>query len=268
MFVSRLVYYLRSIFVILAGFSNWPVIFGLALGSSKNSLKEVHLKKSGYRFRVRNLMDAWIIKETCLDRDYERVAVPVQDGWNIIDIGAGLGDYTVLAARENPHGRVYAYEPFQESLKLLEDNLKLNQIQNVQVFSEAVSDQAGKLRLGLIGEAVQHSTSLTEGGFTAHEVPAISLSQALDRLTGATCDLLKIDCEGAEYEILMKADPACWSRIRQIVLEYHDGVTRYNHQDLMRFFTEKGYRVREFSNPVHREIGFLYIILDSNIEKL
>lgn len=268
MFVSRLFYYLRSIFVMLAGFSNWPVILNLALGIPKNSYKGIHLKKSGYRFRVRNLMDAWIIKETCLDRDYERVAMPIQDGWNIIDIGAGLGDFTVLAARENPHGKVYAYEPFQESLKLLEDNLKLNRIKNVQVFSEAVSDQPGTLQLGLVGEAVQHSTSLTAGGVTAHEVPAISLQQALERLDGAMCDFLKIDCEGAEYEILMKADDACWPRIRQIVLEYHDGVTRYNHQDLTRFFTQRGYRVREFSNPVHQEIGFLYIILDSNIESL
>ena len=50
----------------------------------------------------------------------------LQDGWTIIDIGAGLGDFTAYAAQRSPRGRVLAYEPFPESFALLQQNLKLN----------------------------------------------------------------------------------------------------------------------------------------------
>jgi FkbM family methyltransferase len=258
---NKFTYYLRSIWTILTGYQNWPAVLGLFLGFQRGSSQQVHLKKSGLRFFVRNGMDAWIIKETCLDGDYDRLSSCVKDGWNVIDIGAGLGDYTIWAAHHAPRGKVYAYEPFHTSLALLQKNLVLNGIENVQVYAEAVSEQAGILHLEEIGEAVQHSTSMTTGKAVTHAVTAVTLKTALDRLEGGMCDLLKIDCEGAEYGILMKADPSCWGRIKQIVLEYHDHVTTYSHTDLVRFFEEKGYAVRRVPNPVHQEIGFLHVNL-------
>jgi FkbM family methyltransferase len=258
---DKFTYYLRSVWTILTGYQNWLEVAVLFLGFKLNSEQQVHLKQSGLRFYVRNAMDAWIIKETCLDGDYDRLSSRVKDGWTVIDIGAGLGDYSIWAAHHNPNGKIYAYEPFTPSLALLKKNLEINAIGNVRVYAEAVSEQAGILHLEEIGSAVQHSTSASTGKAVTHAVTAVTLADVLDRLDGDVCDLLKIDCEGAEYGILMKADPACWSRIKQIILEYHDQVTRFSHTDLVRFFEEKGYAVREVPNPVHQEIGFLHVNL-------
>jgi FkbM family methyltransferase len=259
--LNKILYYLRSIWTILTGYQNWPEVLSMVFGSDKNSPRQVHLKRSGLRYYVRSFMDAWIIKETCLDGDYDRFSSKVKDGWMVIDIGAGLGDYSIWAASQNPHGKVFAYEPFHQSMALLEKNLKLNAIGNVQVYAEAVSDQAGSLHLEEVGAAVQHTTSASTGKAVTHEVKAITLATALERLDGRACDLLKIDCEGAEYSILMKADPSCWGQIKQIVLEYHDQVTAYSHTDLRHFFEEMGYTVREVPNPVHQEIGFMHVNL-------
>ena len=90
-------------------------------------------------------MDAWIVKETNLDRDYEVHGTAIQDGWIVVDIGAGLGDFTVFAARRTPHGRVFAYEPAPDSVALLEQNLGLNGIRNVDVLLMPYPDRAGEL---------------------------------------------------------------------------------------------------------------------------
>ena len=61
----------------------------------------IRLRGSGLQFRVRTAMDVWVIKETCLDRDYEYGMV-LQDNWTIIDIGAGLGDFYDVCGAAQP----------------------------------------------------------------------------------------------------------------------------------------------------------------------
>ena len=260
MLLRRLAYYFRSIFTLLTGITNWPTVIAAFIGLPLAQPFTLQLR-TGLHFKARSRMDVWIIKETCLDLDYERLSGPIQADWNIIDIGAGLGDYALGAARCNPHGVVHAYEPFPGSFDLLQQNLRLNQIGNVSAFAEAVSDHTGTLQLEMSGAAVQHRTAGAGQAQVSVGVPAITLSQALARLNGAPCDLLKMDCEGAEYEILMNADEACWPLLKRIVMEYHDGVTAYSHQDLAAFFEKRGCRVRRFPSRVQKNLGFLDITL-------
>jgi hypothetical protein len=113
--MSRLFYYLSSIPTLLLGFRDWPVLLAAFLRLPVRKPFKVTLRRSGLSFMARSAMDVWIIKESCLDRNYEAASVPVRDGWTIVDIGAGLGDFSVHAARLNPSGAVYAFEPFPES---------------------------------------------------------------------------------------------------------------------------------------------------------
>ena len=88
-------------------------------------------------------------------------------------------------------------------------------------------------------------------------VKSISLAGALEKAELELCDLLKLDCEGAEYSILFSAPRSVLERFKYIVMEYHDNVTQYNHEDLMRFLTEQGFQVETFPNPVHAYLGYL-----------
>jgi len=216
--------------------------------------------RDGTVFAVRSLMDAWIVKETNLDRDYEVHGTAIQDGWTVVDVGAGLGDFTVFAARRTPHGRVFAYEPAPESAALLNDNLRLNGIKNVEVFPYAVSNQDGELTLDISGGvAVQYRTvgdAGTEGGKIT--VRSVALAEALAGLPGGVCDFLKMDCEGAEYDLLLHLDEGSLKRVRRICLEYHEFVTPYSHADLEKHFTSYGWQVYTSPSKVRRELGFLY----------
>lgn len=260
MLLRRFAYYVRSIFALLFGITNWPTVISAFIGLPMHKPFTIQLRPSGLRFNVREPMDIWIIKETCLDRDYERLSGPIQPGWHIIDIGAGLGDFAIDAAQ---HGAwVCAYEPFPESFDLLKQNLSLNKIENVLPIAEAVSGRAGTLQLEMSGAAVQHKTTSVRGERKTISVPAITLDKALSRLNGFRCDLLKMDCEGAEYDILMMADESCWQRIDQIVLEYHDGVSEHSHQDLIDLFEKRGFKTRCFPSHVRQHLGLLHVILE------
>jgi FkbM family methyltransferase len=205
---------------------------------------------------VRTALDVWVIKETCLDRDYENRTV-LQDGWTIIDIGAGLGDFTAYAAQRSPNGRVLAYEPFPESFALLQQNVSLNQLCNVEAAPCAVAAQAGSLALNIgIGEAVQHST--TQAGAHTIEVQAITLQQIFDERGLDRCDLLKMDIEGGEYAILRGVNAGLLERVQRIALEYHDHTSAGKHDELVRLLQNNGFQVQVRPNPVHDYLGYLY----------
>ena len=256
--LSRLFYYLASIPTLLSGVKNClPVLAALARRSARRPF--VVELRDGCRFLVRTPMDIWVLKEAYLDRQYERASVEIQDGWDIIDIGAGLGDFAICAAQGHPHSTIYAYEPFPESFTLLQENLRLNQIGNVKPFPYAVGSQSGSMQLQFVTpEPVQHSTATENKAHESVSVRSITLDQVFAELGLIRCDFLKMDCEGAEYEILFNASAATLGKIKHICLEHHDGVTPFSHTDLMRFFEKKGFQVRRLPSPAYRHLGLLY----------
>ena len=214
------------------------------------------------RFRVRSAMDAWSVKETILDAFYTRYGTPVKDGWTIIDIGAGIGDFSIYAAFARPKVSVLAFEPFPDSFDLLAKNLSDNQVDNVLIFQTAVWEGDGELLLDLSsGEPLQIG-SLEHGEVVKSEdtlkVQSISLNSLLIQNQLEQVDLLKLDCEGAEYKILMNAPHGALIKIRRIIMEYHDLDEKHNHRVLMTFLKEQGFQVRQYGNIVHAEIGYLY----------
>jgi len=56
-------------------------------------------------------------------------------------------------------------------------------------------------------------------------------------------DLLKMDCEGAEYEILYSTPPHVLSRIKELRIEYHNLTAEENVENLKRFLTTAGYTI-------------------------
>jgi FkbM family methyltransferase len=260
MLLSRWTYYLSSIPTLLFGVRNIVPMLRMFLPLPGRQPFVLELR-NGLRFRVRSAMDIWIIKETCLDRDYERESVALGQDWTVIDIGAGLGDFTVHAAHHSARGTVYAFEPTPESFRLLEENLRLNQIRNVQPQQLAIGSAPLMVLKIDSGVPVRFSTAEangSSGGQTSVEVRGAPLDEVIAGLPISRCDLLKIDCEGAEYDIFFHTSPDTFRKIDRICMEYHNNVTPYSHLDLMDFFVKQGYIVKHAPNPAHREIGFLY----------
>lgn len=253
-------YYLSSIFELLIGFDNPLIISKIYLNRATSGLKTVCLRSRGLQFRVRGAMDVWSIKETFLDGFYEKYGFTIQPNWKIIDIGAGIGEYTLYAAIAQPGSRVFSFEPYPESFALMQENLRLNGIANVKFYNEAIDAETGELILDLTGEEPLQFQSHLKKDVNIQKsllVKSLSLVDALARSELDSCDLLKLDCEGAEYSILFSAPQSVLERIQRIVMEYHDHLIQHNHRELITFLSERGFQVETFPNPVHAHLGYL-----------
>jgi len=141
--------------------------------------------------------------------DYERVtskafASELKPGGVVVDVGANIGHYTLLgSAGVGPEGRVHAIECSPETRALLEDNVKKNNLQNVEIHPFAASDTRGSLTLNITAIGLSwfnpHSQwPSVDGSGTTVAVPTMPL----DDVISSRVDLVKIDAEGADLEVL------------------------------------------------------------------
>jgi FkbM family methyltransferase len=260
--VKKLAYYGASVLKMLVGFENWPAILPFFLGNRVNRQLRLRLRHPQVVLIVRSAMDIWSVKETFLDQFYTRFGVPVEDDWTVMDIGAGIGDYAIHAAYGKPNVQVYAFEPFPGSFSLLRKNLALNKISHVHAFQQAVWRKTGQLHLDIAsGEPLQFSSHNPDSRVENDQglsVDAVSLDSVLSKLNLSRLDLLKMDCEGAEYEILFNTPSAKFQMIDRIIMEYHDLDGQHSHPVLIDFLERQGYQVTCHENIVHAEIGYLY----------
>jgi FkbM family methyltransferase len=261
---GKWLYYLQSIPRLLTGITPWQRVLAIFLGQAGVGPYFIQLRGSGLRFKTRSAMDIWSIKETCLDRFYERYGAAILPGWTVMDIGGALGDYALFAAQQQPTCRVYTFEPTPESFALLQENMALNPaIRNIEALPLAIWSHAAEIVIDtVLGEASQYISREAGAAVnpSAARVQGVSLGEALERCAIEQCDLLKMDCEGAEFPILLNTPDETLQKIERIVMEYHDNTGEYTHENLETFLNAKGYQVRVYPSPVHDYLGYLYAV--------
>lgn len=138
----------------------------------------------------------------------------------VIHIGAHIGVSVLVAAAESPTGTVHAIEAAQDTFNLLRINLALNGAKNVQPHRLAIADAPGEVRLYHdIGHWGHSITRPMSGHFES--VPALTLRQFLDLNEIDRCQFLYLNCEGAEFPILLGADASTLSRFDRILADCH-----------------------------------------------
>jgi FkbM family methyltransferase len=130
----------------------------------------------------------------------------LKPGMVVIDIGAHVGFFTLLAARQvGPTGKVYAFEPEPANHLLLLRNIELNGYTNILAQRKAVSSNSGPTDLFLSAlDSGSHSIhpACARGVTGTARVEATTLDAFLDAEGWPQVDLVKIDVEGAEGAVL------------------------------------------------------------------
>ncbi|MBN1145627.1 MAG: FkbM family methyltransferase [Anaerolineales bacterium] len=241
--MKKFVDFLASTWRFLTGLKPWPRALRAYLGRSSQVGQLLELRGSALRFNARSRADVCSIKETFLDRLYERLGAPIGNGWTIIDIGGGIGDFAVYVASQHPESVIYSFEPDPQACALLEENLRLNGLANARVFQQAVWSQSGFVLHPGNGRSAAQS---------------VSLADAFERIGLAHCNLLRIGCRGAEYAILSSAPDEILARTERILVKYHDEREQASLGQLADFLTVKGFAVKFYPGWARQNMGYLY----------
>ena len=128
----------------------------------------------------------------------------LREGMCVFDVGANIGYYTLLAAREvGPSGRVYAFEPEPHNFELLTRNVSENRFMNVRLVNAGVSNRAGAVRLHLddanFGAHSFDAGSVRTSSGRSVEVQTVRLDDFADEARAFEAGVLvKVDVQGAE----------------------------------------------------------------------
>ena len=178
--------------------------------------------RDGTRYIVRkNMQDIRVISDIYMNKPYSRFLPVLREGGTVIDIGANIGVFSILAAKQNKSVKVYAYEPFKDNYSILIKNASINNLPNqINSFQMGVADKKGTRKLFIDSE--------NSGGHTMYgngeeiSIKVCTLNDIFDKNKITSCDFLKIDCEGAEFEILYSTPQSVFNKIKTISLEFHE----------------------------------------------
>ena len=262
-FLRKISYYLWSIFELLFGVKNWRVLFDIFLGKPFIGVKWLELRRDNLKVGVGSKMEAWSVKETLIDRFYTKLGTKIESDWVVVDIGAAIGEFTIEAALQLTDGMVHAFEPNPGSINILRQNMRANNLKHVETYNLGVWSESGEIPLHFLNNEPLQAVSGTGQADNIEAVketsiPVITLEQVVEEKVGKKIDLMKLDCEGAEYEILLNQDPKFFKKINRIIMEYHDLDEKRNFRVLTKYFEELGYHVKRYDNRVHKNLGYLF----------
>lgn len=153
---------------------------------------------------------------------------------SIIDIGGNCGLTSLLFRQYFPYSEINCYEPNKKLNKYLKNNSAQGKF---DFFSEAVGNSSGKVKLNTDKkESILTFVSNDPKGST----PIISFEEALKRFKNETVDIVKMDCEGSEWEIFK--DKNSWKKVKFLTMEYHLEKNKYDHQKIIYHLNEIGFK--------------------------
>jgi FkbM family methyltransferase len=162
-----------------------------------------------------------IVPKEILDDDYKLTAIDFRPGDVVVDIGANIGIVALYLAKKYPDIRIVAIEPVPTTFRHLRENIELNGVRNITALNCAVTDDGRDLRMivnpGHSGGSTGHLRNMKQPGHFNLKVKSRTLDGIFAEFVPNRCRLLKIDCEGAEYEILSSA--RCLDRVDHLGIE-------------------------------------------------
>jgi len=212
--------------------------------------------RDGSRYHVRgNTRDLSVVNEQAFSNPYLGSGfVTLNADSVVVDVGANIGDFVIMAARRCPAGRVVAIEPLRSAGQMIDAQARLNGVTNITWIHGVLSDRNGASAANRPGSDYDTADGAAEQ-VESHTLPQLMADLHLDCI-----DLLKIDCEGAEWDILPAAGVVL-PRVRQIAMEFHCE-RGWTVEKLANWLTSHGFVVRHTEGP---GIGLLWARRESDI---
>lgn len=153
----------------------------------------------------------------------------------VIDIGANIGD-TLIYFVKNGAKKVIGIEPFPKNFELAIKNIELNKMkEKIVIVNAGCASKKGHVKIDPdICDTVSTVGHVKKG----YEIPLVTLEQIIDE-EKIHQFVLKIDCEGCEYDIIENMSKEVFKKISDICIEYH-----YGYQNLVKILKQEGFKVK------------------------
>ena len=185
-----------------------------------------------YSFEIRSFLDDpsndhnldyKVIDETWNENVYRIHEYQFKDNAVFLDIGANIGSVSLYVDNfnkvrdEDNKIKVYSVEPEPNNLLLLKENIKNNPTENITVINNAIWHEQKTV---LITNKGGNSSIIDERNDESVEVLAITIQDFIDLYGIDEIDVVKIDIEGAEFDLMINTPPETLAKIKYITLEF------------------------------------------------
>lgn len=171
----------------------------------------------------------------------------VENGDNILDIGANIGWYSINFAKRFPQCSIFAFEPIPKTYAYLQENIELNSVSNINTFNHGFSDEAKELVFYYYPAGSGNASSARLADAPGMEEIRCSVLPLDDFVASRdiNVDFIKCDVEGAEF-LVFKGGLKTLGKHRPIVftemLRKWSAKFDYHPNEIIKLFSELGYR--------------------------
>ena len=247
---KSLIHKLSVVLRMIRFYKNWPSLIAYRLNLRPQPM--IVRMRDGSRLQVRDrreeLSDAYVINESYLYGIHNNILPYFEKAKIGMDVGAHIGAFTIFAAKKSS-AKIFAVEPAPNNRQILKENIKLNNFEDrIEVLPVAVLSKPGEVELfmpknsGLAATSRRHlDLYQADEGTKSIKVRSLTLADIFSENKIEFCDFIKMDCEGAEYDIFYNAPPELFKKIGVMTIECHaDG----NIDELMEFIRKRGFDVK------------------------
>ena len=191
--------------------------------------------------------------------EYKAAEEKIKNAKNcVIDAGAQAGFFSLYARALNAEVKIIAIEPDEENLEAMVNNFSQNNIQDIEIVSSALAGTRSVRDFFVSTDFHDHSLNknLVKKIARKVKVQGLTLSDIREKYKINQIDLLKMDIEGAEYEVLNSLHKADWEKINSIILEYHDFLN-FSHEVLENILKQNKFKVKTTKSKFAPNLGFI-----------
>lgn len=173
----------------------------------------------------------FVIPEAIHGDEYNTKNINFKPGDVVIDIGANVGSVSIMLAKKYPFLKIYSYEAHPINFQNLQKNIKENNISNIKAFNNAVFSEDNyfiDISLNIDNTGASNSfidpeeyPDLYEKEYSSVQVPTISLDTIIRENNIQNIKLLKMDCEGAEFDIFSNSELINQVSLENVGIEIH-----------------------------------------------
>ena len=221
------------------------IFYSLIYGSKKRSVSR-SIKFNNYKIFVPDTLSfIWQYKEIFADENYKFQTNSLNPV--IYDCGANIGVSCLYFSRNFPNSKIKAFEADPNIAKILRENLAENNVKNIEVIDKAVWINNDSIEISL--EGADGASIYSKSNVT--KVSSLRLKELIEKEN--KIDMLKMDIEGAEYEVLLDCRNSL-SNVENIFIEYHSlANSNQNLSEILSILEKNNFRY--FIKPVNDRVS-------------